>query len=281
MLSDYLRAYPFEYAGVSAGAWLPIYKLLFDVGITFVPIIGPLIMLYQAGETAVHLYKHWHEMSGWEKGLAGLQILLSVVPAVKTARSIVKGAAAYKEGVSALVHAGLPEREASRLMLGAGVLQSEKATMQIVDTLGDALRRGERLTAAQLSQLQSVFTKMLQRLPTAERLAIEASFATADLRSLREFVPGVEFTEQHLVGLRRLSPEVLVAFRQVAKAEPIVIQRAATMAGGLRRGRGRHQRPADGASNPAIWRSSRPTPARTCWPTSGATAASRTNSSDS
>ena len=230
VLSDYLRAYPFEYAGVSAGAWLPIYKLLFEVGITFVPIIGPLIMLYQAGETAVHLYKHWHEMSGWEKGLAGLQILLSVVPAVKTARSIVKGAAAYKEGVSALVHAGLPEREASRLMLGAGVLQSEKATMQIVDTLGDALRRGERLTAAQLSQLQSVFTKMLQRLPTAERLAIEASFATADLRSLREFVPGVEFTEQHLVGLRRLSPEVLVAFRQVAKAEPIVIQRAATMA---------------------------------------------------
>ena len=230
MLSDYLRAYPFEYAGVSAGAWLPIYKLLFEVGITFVPIIGPLIMLYQAGETAVHLYKHWHEMSGWEKGLAGLQILLSVVPAVKTARSIVKGAAAYKEGVSALVHAGLPEREASRLMLGAGVLQSEKATMQIVDTLGDALRRGERLTAAQLSQLQSVFTKMLQRLPTAERLAIEASFATADLRSLREFVPGVEFTEQHLVGLRRLSPEVLVAFRQVAKAEPLVIQRAATMA---------------------------------------------------
>jgi hypothetical protein len=230
MLQDYLRAYPFEYAGLSAAGWIPISKLLFEVGATFIPIIGPLIMLYQAGETAVHLYKHWHEMSGWEKGLAGLQILLSVVPAIKTARSIVKGAAAYEEGVGALTRAGLPTNEAKRLMLAAGVLQSEKATMQIVDTLGDALRRGERLTAAELGQLQGVFTKMLQRLPTAERMAIEASFATADLRSLREFVPGVELTEQHLAGLRRLSPEVLVALKTVAKDEPILMQRAATMA---------------------------------------------------
>ena len=229
-LQSYLRFYPFEYAGKSAAGWAPIFKLIFDIGLGFVPIIGPLWALGQASYAGYQAYKNWDKMSGFEKGLVGVNILLSVVPVIRAGRNIARGAAAYKEGVSSLISAGLPKQEAGRLMLASGIFQSEKATLQIVDTLGDALRRGERLTAAQLGQLEGVFGKMLQRLPTAERVAIEASFATADLSTARSFMEGMELTEQHLAGLRRLSPEAMVALKEVARKEPAIIQRAAIWA---------------------------------------------------
>jgi hypothetical protein len=229
-IQDFLRFYPFEYAGASAAPWIPITRLLFDVGISFIPIIGPLYGLAQAGMAVHHAYHHWDEMSGWEKGLVGVTVLLSVVPAVRSARNIARGAAAYREGVSALVSSGITQQEASRLMLAAGVFQSERATLRVVDTLGDALRRGERLTAAELTQLESVFRKMLQRLPVAERNAIAAGFATQNLHTASEFLEGMAITELQLQGLRRLSPEVLVVLKNQARTYPAAVEEIAAWA---------------------------------------------------
>ncbi|GEM_PF-4642501 len=228
-IQNYLRVYPFAYAGVSAAPWVPIAQIVLDVGISFIPIIGPLYALAQAGLAVKHAYEHWDEMSGWEKGLVGLTVLLSVVPVLRTGARVVRGTAAFSEGVASLTSAGLARAEAQRLMLAAGVFQSERATLRVVDTLGDALREG-RLTAAQIQQARHVFELMLQRLPVAERTAIAASFATTDLRAAQEFFAGVELTEQHLIGLRRLTPEVLAVLKQTGADQPILVERVALWA---------------------------------------------------
>jgi hypothetical protein len=229
-LQNYLRFYPFEYAGKSAAAWEPLYRLIFEIGLTFVPIIGPLWALAQAGRSVYHATQNWDKMSGWEKALVGVDVLLSVVPVLKTGRKLVSGMRSYEQGVNSLIMAGLPAKEAGRLMRAAAIFQSEKAALQIVDTLGDVLRRGERLAVAELEQLRFVFSKMLQRLPTAERMAIEASFAITDLKTAREFLGGIELTEKHLAGLRRLSAEAMVAMKAAAAKEPLLVQRAALWA---------------------------------------------------
>jgi hypothetical protein len=229
-VQNYLRTYAFEYAGLAAAGWIPITRILFDVGISFIPIIGPLYGLAQAAITGYHAYQNWDRMSGWEKGLAGVTVLLSVVPAIRAGRNIARGAASYRQGVRSLVNAGLPQAEASRLMLAAGIFQSQRSTLRIVDTLGDALRRNQALTAAQLRELQGVFQLMLQRLPAAERSVIAASFATQDLNTAREFFEGVQLTERHLEGLRRLAPEVGAALQRIGRTEPIIVERVATWA---------------------------------------------------
>jgi hypothetical protein len=209
---------------------VPIAQLIIDVGISFIPIIGPLYGLAQAGMAAYHAYKNWDKMSGWEKGLVGVTVLLSVVPALRAGTRAARGIATFRKGVDSLVKAGLPASEARRLMLAGAVFQSEKAALRTVDALGDALRRGERLTAAELQQMKGVFHLMLQRLPVAERTAIAASFATADLKAARQFFAGVELTERHLAGLRKLAPEALADLQKAAASEPILVSRVALWA---------------------------------------------------
>jgi Domain of unknown function (DUF4157) len=229
-IQNFLRFYPIEYAGKSAAAWEPLARLMFDVGVSFIPIIGPLYGLAMAGQAAYHAYHNWDKMSGWEKGLVGVTVLLSVVPAIRTTVRITQGAAKFAKGVDSLTKAGMTLKDARRLMITAGIFQSERAALRIVDTLGDALRRGENLTLAELNQLKGVFNLMLQRIPVAERLAITAGFATRDLEAATQFFVGVELTERHLVGLRRLAPEVLVALKTAAREEPIIVERIALWA---------------------------------------------------
>lgn len=229
-LQTYLRFYPFEYAGKAAEAWIPISRFLVDVAISFIPIVGPLYGLGMALYTGYQAYKHWDQMSGLEKGFTGLVILVSIIPGIRAGRNIARGAVAYRQGVATLVRSGLAEAEASRLMLSAGIFQSEKSALRIVDTLGKSLENGGRLTGPQLAQAERLFNLMLQRLPLAERAVVTAGFATRDLPSIRQFFQGLELTEQHLEGLRRLTPQTLVALQKIARAEPLTVQQIATWA---------------------------------------------------
>ncbi len=229
-VQNYLRIYPFEYAGLSAQGMVILAQIMMDVGISFIPIIGPLYGLEMAGVAAYHAYKNWDPMSGWEKGLVGVTVLLSVVPVLRGAGRAVRGARAFGEGVDSLVSSGLGKADARRLMLASGVFQSEKATLRMVDTLSDTLRRGENLSATELAQVQKMFKLMLDRLPAGEKALIQAGFATERLETATEFFNGLELTEQHLTGLRRLSPEVLVILQRTAGDSPLVVQRIATMA---------------------------------------------------
>jgi hypothetical protein len=229
-LQDFMRFYPIEYAGLAARGMVTLAQIVVDISISFIPIVGPLWGLAMAARSAYHAYHNWDRMSGWEKGLVGLEVMLSLVPAIRTGARFVRGAAAYNRGVNSLVTAGLAQAEARRLMLAAAVFQSERSALTVVDNLGDLLRRGERLTAQQLAQVEHVFELMLQRLPTAERLAISASFATRNVGTASQFLHGLELSERHLTGLRRLVPEALVALRRIARNHPEFVQRVAVWA---------------------------------------------------
>jgi len=229
-LQDFMRFYPIEYAGKAAAGMAMLAQIMVDVAISFIPVVGPLYGLAMASVTAYQAYKNWDKMTGWEKALVGATVLLSVIPAIRAGRNIVRGATAYNAGVNSLVASGLTKAEARNLMIMSTVFQSEKSALRVVDTLGDALRRGERLTAAELAQLESVFQKMLQQLPAAERSVIAAGFATRNVNTAREFFRGVELSERHLAGLRKLAPETLAAFQKLSKSHPEVVQRVALWA---------------------------------------------------
>ncbi len=229
-VQNFLRFHAIEYAGLASAHWVPISQLVMDVGIGFLPVIGPLYALAQAGVAARSAYLNWERMSGWERGLVGATILLSAVPALRGGYRLMQGARAYRSGVQALMNAGLPAADARRLMIVGGVFGSDRATLSVVDTLGDALRRGERLTFAQTRQLEGVFRQMLNRLPVAERTAIAASFATINVRTAAEFFSGVTLTERHLAGLRRLAPDTLAALRTGARDQEYLLRQAALWA---------------------------------------------------
>lgn len=230
-IQEFLRTYPMIYGGLSAAPWVPITQFLFHFGISFVPIIGPLIGLAEAAHTGYTMYKNWDQMSGWEKGLGGVTILLSVVPGIRAAKNLAKGAKAYNQGVNALVNAGLPRADATRLMRSAVIFQTERSALRIVDTLGDKLRRGGRLTAVEIQQMRHVFDLMVQRLPVAERMLISASYAAQHIDTAREFLQGVEILERHLPALRRMSPQMLVILKRAAqKGNGALVERVVTWA---------------------------------------------------
>ncbi|CAB5150628.1 hypothetical protein D3OALGA1CA_4398 [Olavius algarvensis associated proteobacterium Delta 3] len=229
-ISDYLRFYPIIYAGTSARGAAILAQIMVDIGMSFVPVIGPLWALFQVSQQAYHAYKNWDRMSGWEKGLISVTVLLHAIPIVRTGAKIARGTAAFNKGVKSLVASGVSRADAHRLMLMAGVFQSNKAALSIVDNLGDALRHGRRLTAAELKMVENVFHLMLQKLPAAERAVISASFATRNLETARQFLHGVELTPKQLMGLKRLAPEVLISLRRAARTEPILVQRLAVWA---------------------------------------------------
>jgi hypothetical protein len=229
-IANYLRFYPFEYAGLAAAGTAMLAEIMVDVTIGFIPLIGPIYTLLQVSVSTYRAIRNWNHLSGWEKALVGLNVLLSAVPILRGGAKFVRGAAAFQEGVETLVSSGLTRSEASRLMLAAGIFQSDRAALRIVDTLGDVLRRGERLSFSELQQVQRIFRLMLQRLPPAERTIIAASYATQSVQTASAFLRGVELTERHLIGLRRLTPEVMTALERVAADEPAVVQRIALMA---------------------------------------------------
>ena len=142
-LQDFMRFYPIEYAGKAAAGMAMLAQIMVDVAISFIPVVGPLYGLAMASVTAYQAYKNWDKMTGWEKGLVGATVLLSVVPAIRAGRNIARGAVAYNAGVNSLVASGLTKAEARNLMIMSTVFQSEKSALRVVDTLGDALRDGD------------------------------------------------------------------------------------------------------------------------------------------
>ena len=229
-IQNYLRIYPIEYGIKEAAPMVALAQMATDISLSFLPVVGPLYGLVLAGKSAYDGYQYWDKMSGWEKALLGATVLLSVVPVFRGASKAVRGIHAFDEGVESLMKAGLPRGDARRLMLAGGVFQSERATRQIVDNLGDVIRKGQKLNPAQIADVEKVFRIMLDRLPTAERAAIEASFATESMEKANEFFREVSLTERQLTGLRRLMPELLVVLRRVGIDEPIIVQRIGDVA---------------------------------------------------
>lgn len=217
-VANFLRFYPVEEGAKSALKNEPLYRGIFDLGISFIPIVGPLYGLAMAGKTVYDTYNNWDRLSGGERAMVGIQVLMAVVPFIKTARSIAAGTREFSAGRQALIDTGVPRADATRLMLAAHVLNSEKASLQIVTTLSDSLAQEGRLTIQQLEQLRTILQKMLQRLPTAERAAMEALYATGEAAAAEQFF-GVRVTEMQLQGLSRLEQNALQYLKTMAKSE--------------------------------------------------------------
>ncbi|MCI0394339.1 MAG: S8 family peptidase [Chloroflexi bacterium] len=230
-IQSYLRTYAVEYAGLAATGSAIISQMLVDMGLNFVPILGPLYGLFQCARDVYETYQNWEKMSGWEIAIVGLEVLLTAVPIVYGGAKIVRGTLAYSKGVDSLVKAGLPKAEARRLMLAAAIFQKEKAARSIVDNLGDMLRWGEPLGFPEVQQVEKILEMMLEQLPSAERLVIAASLAKRSPEAMREFFDEAALLRQQLDGLTQLNPHALVALKGAARSHPGFVERIAHWAG--------------------------------------------------
>ncbi len=228
-IANFLRYYPLEEGAKSALKNEPLYRGIFDLGISFIPIVGPLYNLVMTVISVHNAYKNWDHMTGVEKALVGIQALLTVVPFIRTARSLAAGAAEFNAGREALINSGLPRADAIRLMRASSFLNNEKASLQIADTLNDALKNGERLTVQQAQQIRTILEKMLKRIPAAEREALEALYATADREAAATFF-GAQVTESQLQGLTRLDQVAIKYLKPLAKSNVGMFQEIADWA---------------------------------------------------
>lgn len=196
-------------------------QLIVEIATSMLPIVGPLFNLFQTGKGIYHAVNDWSGMKSWEKVLLGVDVLLTAVTgAVKGAR-LAQGLRHYDESVRVLQAAGSSEREAKTLARAAAVFKDLPASRQIVDALADKLAKGGELTVAEMRQVENITKAMLKNLPPAERLAQGARFAMRDLTSAREFLHGLDLSEELLTGLRNLSPDVLVQVRALVKDQQL------------------------------------------------------------
>ena len=80
-----------------------------------------------------------------------------------------------------------------------------------------SITSGCDFTPSDIVKVERLFEEMVAKLPKADRLLAQARFAVRDLPSAREFL-GLEVTQELLMkGLRRLTPESLVAIRGLAQ----------------------------------------------------------------
>lgn len=226
-LVDWMRTYPLVAAGLSAEFGVKLAWIMTDISMSFLPIVGPIWVFLQASYGAYEAYKNWDKLSGWEKALAGFNLVLAAIPFVGAAGRAVRGAMLIEEGTTALMARGLSRADARALMLGAMVWRSEAATRTVVSTLGATLLERGTLTAEQISQVEQVFARIVKQLPAAERALVEAAYATQNVERATQFLANVEMTEQRLAGLRRLyqagGEQLLVVLKTASKTDPILV----------------------------------------------------------
>ena len=230
-IADFLRFYPLAAAGKSALGMVLLWQVVMEIGVYFVPVIGPIWGLVQTTRGVVDAYKNWDKMKGWEKALVGLDVLLTGVPGGKAVFKGVKGVQKVEEGTEALVKAGLQQADAKRLAIASQVLQNEKKTLQAVEHLGETLRKGSSLSVHEMLAVERAYLSMLKALPATERLFQEARMATRDLDAARRFFDDIALTETHLAGLRALTPEILVTLKKSAGTNSTIVKQVMHAAG--------------------------------------------------
>lgn len=218
-IADFLRFWPITSAGRSALGMVMLWQIVMEIGVYFIPVIGPIWGLVQTTRGAVDAYHNWDKMSGWEKALVGVDVLLTAVPGGKGVFKGVKGIKSVEEGTEALVRAGLTKGEARRLMVGASVLQQEKKAVEAVAKLGEMLRKGGRLGLDELLEVERTYNTLMKGLSKTERALEEARAATHNLEAARDFLKDAALSETHLAGMRRLTPEMLVDLRALSKTQ--------------------------------------------------------------
>lgn len=234
---EYLKFYPISQAGKAGMGFVVLYQIVGEIGIYFVPIIGPIYGLYQAGKSAHQLITNWDKMSGWEKALAMTDVVFAKFDIVKGARvalQTAKGAKVAKTGVDALTAGGLSLVEAKGLLDAASVAAKEGTKLKAVMDLAGLVRKGGRLNAQQLEQVVSFYEMLLKRLKPRDRLLAEAVHATQDLGTARKFLLETEITARQLNGLRVLDPESLVRLREAAKEAKHLVTQVADIAASSR-----------------------------------------------
>lgn len=216
-LQQYLQSYVIDTVAKNTAGMGIFVQMLTEIAISFVPIVGPLYNLVQTGRNVYSAYKNWGKISGWEKALVGLDVLLTTVTVAPTAVRAAKGIAKTDDGIRALMKAGLPKSEARTLMLGAGAFQDVSSTRTVVETLIQELQAGKALSAKQIRQIEGVLEEMLKRLPKTERALAAARFAMTSPQRARSFLHGLDVTEDVFKGLQNLAPEAIVGIKALAK----------------------------------------------------------------
>jgi hypothetical protein len=232
-LQDYLRFYAIGQAGKAGQGFVILFQIVGEIGIYFVPIIGPIYGLYQAGKSAHNLITNWDKLSGWEKALNLTDIVFAkfdVIKGVRAANAAVKGSKAAKAATEGLIRAGLPLSEAQNLMSAAEGAMKQGKKFTAVMELGALISTGKRLNPEQLTQVMIFYELLLKQLKPADRLLAEAAHATHDLATAKKFFLGLELTEAHRKGLSRLDPETLVRLRKAAKDEGVLVLDVAAIA---------------------------------------------------
>ena len=218
-VKEFLFSYVIEVIGRNTAGMAMYAQMVVEITTSLLPIVGPLYSLFQTGRGVYQAVKNWDKMTGFDKALLGLDVLLTVVTLGPKGVRAAKGLAKLDEGTRALTAAGMPAREAKNLMLAAGLLDEVPATRQIVEKLIEQVKSGKPLSAKQIKQLESVLEAMIKRLPASERALAAARFAMTSAPRARAFLDGLEVSADMMQGISKLSPEALVALKKLAGNE--------------------------------------------------------------
>lgn len=218
-VKEFLFSHVIEAIGRNTAGMAMYAQIVVEITTSLLPIVGPLYSLFQTAKGVHHAVKNWDKMSGFDKALLGIDVLLTVVHLGPKGVRAAKGLAKLDEGTRALIATGMPAREAKNLMLAAGLLDDVPKTRQIVEALIEQVKSGRPLNGRQIAQVESVLEAMIKRLPASERALAAARFAVTSAPRARAFLDGLEVTADMMTGIGKLSPEALVAIKKLVSEE--------------------------------------------------------------